>query len=127
MMFTRCNYKLEDPTTTNTLSDDFKLTHYLVPIVDPTITKAANLMSFTQNSDGKTGYMTEYPIIKFIYAHGTTFKIPADQSRQGGRLTIKLPSTLKFSSDPVKNDLITYSADQVAFYKTVYDTSKNYI
>ncbi|MCQ2818677.1 MAG: hypothetical protein MJ252_15530, partial [archaeon] len=130
MMFTQCNYELIDPTASkvNNPSSDIKFIHYLVPVVDESIKRAGNLMDFTENSDKKTGYLTEYPIVKFIYAHGTTISIPADQSRQGGRLSIKLPTDIKFNtSDPITNDYVTYSADQVAFYKTTYDSDKNII
>ena len=123
-MFKYCDKIQYDPTKAEDLAKlgpDVKLIHYLVPILDEEIQKPSDIMGFEQIDD-YNGYLKEYNVVKFSYAHGTSFKMKASDSRQGGKLVIKLPSNVawKDSSDPVENGYITYSADQVAFYRTEY-------
>ena len=100
------------------------LIHYLVPVKDPEVKRADDIMDFVANADG-SGYLDGYPEIKFIYGHMFYYDIPGSISRQGGRAEIILPEGVSFPTednyDPVKNYSINYEADQVGFYKTTYD------
>lgn len=124
LMFRTCNRTQYDPTKPEQLAKlgpDISLIHYLVPVTDVEVTTAEHLMGFKLDTGSTTtGYLEEYDVVKFIYAHGTKFKVKADDSRQGGRLEFTLPSTVswKNNDDPIEKGYITYSADQVAFYKT---------
>ncbi|MCQ2816191.1 MAG: hypothetical protein MJ252_02885 [archaeon] len=124
-LFSLCDHIQIDPYSENFVnpSEDLKFIHYLVPVKEEDIKRAGSLMDFTENSDGKTGYLTEYPMVKFIYGHGAKFEIAPELSRQGGKLTYTLPEGINFTKEVIENDLITYSADQIAFYKTTFDSS----
>jgi hypothetical protein len=92
-----------------------KKVHYLVPVVDGDLKQADNIQNFTNNGDG-TGYMTGYPEIQFIFGHALFVSVSPNNTRQGGKFKIYLPSGVNFknqSADPVANGWVTYSADQV--------------
>lgn len=96
-----------------------KLTHYLVRNTDY-LTKAGSYDGFTENDDG-TGFLTEYPQVKMIYGHIVVCPIPGNYTRIGGKIAIKLNNDFK-EEDPVSKGYIQISADDVAFYKTTYDS-----
>jgi len=102
-------------------NNSIRLMHYLVPIVNDEIQKASDILNF----DEDTGLFNNYPEVKFIYAHWVKFLIPGNISRTGGKIVFTLPDPVKFTNEnlanPVDNDWISFSADQVAFYKTTYD------
>ncbi|MGL4948152.1 MAG: hypothetical protein ACRC42_02080, partial [Mycoplasma sp.] len=128
MLFKICDHIHLDPLKQNIteVSEDIKLIHYLVPIIDQEIKHPTSLVGFVQDGDDNHyGHNVEYDILKFIYAHRLDLKVKPEYSRHGGRLIISLPNDVNFvdSLDPIVNDLVTYSADQVAFYKTTYDSS----
>ncbi len=104
--------------------------HYLVPVADADIKTASDIMNFTVNSDG-TGYLDDYPELKFIFGHYFNLVVTGAITRQGGKMVITLPEGIGFNDqdtvDPVDNGDITYSADQVGFYKTVYDKTTRVI
>jgi len=104
--------------------------HYLVPNTDPEVTQADHIMNFTNNGDG-TGNMDDYPDLKFIYAHSVNQLVDGSISRQGGKLEIYLDSAVGFINedtvDPISKGYVTYSADQVGFYKTTYDKENHMI
>ena len=130
-------YDPTDPTVMAELEritkGDLKLTHYLVPIIDPEITRPDSMVGFiadTYNANDvpKEGYLDEYPEVRFIYGHSISIVVPPEISRQGGKLLITLPNEAYFNSnDPVKDELITMSADQIALNETVYDSSSKTI
>ena len=111
------------------LSDDtIRLTHYLCKITQTNLNRAGNIKYFKENDDKITGYYEKYPSLKFIYAHKIELPLDPKITRQGGRVTIKLDSyTFKDNKDPIENEYITTSADNVAFYKTEYDSASNSI
>ncbi len=98
--------------------------HYLVPVTDPEIQQADDIMYFINNGDG-TGYLKDYPELKFIYAHYVNMLVDGSITRQGGKIEILFDSSVGFKNedteDPIAKGWMTYSADQVAFYKTTYD------
>eukprot|EP01022_Parablepharisma_sp_SALTPOND_P014384 TRINITY_DN1949_c0_g1_i5.p1 TRINITY_DN1949_c0_g1~~TRINITY_DN1949_c0_g1_i5.p1 ORF type:complete len:1905 (-),score=154.15 TRINITY_DN1949_c0_g1_i5:5307-11021(-) len=101
-----------------------KPVHYLVPVSDPEVQRADDILDFVVNEDG-TGHLEEYPELKFVYAHYFNITVPGNISRQGGRFEITFPEGVTFKNmeadDPIKSGYVTYSADQVAFYNTTYD------
>jgi len=98
-------------------------THYIVQIKDPEVERPSDILGFNET----TGEHLIYPELKMIYGHTLILLIPGNITRQGGKIETKLPSTCKFIGDPIKDDLLTYSADQIAFYKTTYDEASNTI
>ena len=127
--------KQYDPTTEEGLkalqemtNDIIKLTHFMVPNKDPRITRAGNIYGFKENSDNLTGYLEEYPSLKFIYGHSIELILAPEITRLGGIAEIKLPDDVRFiDEDPVEADRITTSADNVAFYKSEYDKNEGII
>ena len=104
-------------------TDTIRLTHFMIPFVDKhLVEKAGSIYGFVENPDG-SGYFKDYPSIKFVYGHAIPLLLVSSETRLGGRADIKLPSGVDFKDgeDPVKNERVTTSADNVAFYKTTYD------
>ena len=110
--------KLQGMTT-----DKINLTHFMCPNKDLSINRAGNIYGFEEDSDGKSGYFKEYPSIKFIFGHSIDLTLYPEKTRLGGIAEIILPEGVDFpkDEDPVKEDRITTSADNVAFYKNEYD------
>ena len=120
--------KESDMNTIKSFSNgDITLSHFLIIESGDRIKRAGSVMNFTENSDGLTGYLTEYPSVKFIYAHTVSVTIEAAMTRLGGKFEISLGSYEFNTNDPVGNELITTSADGVSFYKTEYDSSSNIV
>ena len=98
-------------------------THYLVQVKDSSVTRAGQIYGFIENEDQVTGYLEEYPSVKFVKAYSLKMKVKPEMTRQGGKIEIQLPKGVS-----VKDKLdITFSPDQIAFYQTDYDSSKNII
>ena len=119
LLFKVCNRTQYNPfnaTDLAKLGPDVKLTHYLVPNLDESIKSAGSIRGFKREDGKKDGYLEMYPMVKFIYAHEGNFKINPEDSRQGGKIEFTLPHSFINGVDPIKDDLITFSADQVAFY-----------
>ena len=109
-------------------SDTLKLTHFMFPNKDTKITRAGNIYGFHEDIDGKSGYLIEYPSVKFIYAHSIDLILDPEITHLGGCVEIILPTTHNFKdSKPVENDRIIISADNVAFFKTEYFQNNNSI
>ena len=109
-------------------SDTLKLTHFMFPNKDPKITRAGNIYGFHEDTDGKNGYLIEYPSVKFIYAHSIDLILSPEITHLGGCVEIILPSSHRFKdSNPVEKDRIILSADNVAFFKTEYFQNNNTI
>ena len=123
------NMKQYDPTKPEDLkalqertNDTLKLTHLMVPNKDSYVRRAGNLYGFKENADEKSGYLEQYPSVKFVYGHSVPLTLDPAITRLGGYVEIILPSGVKFKEDdPVEADRITISADNVAFYLTEYD------
>ena len=118
--------QLQEKTT-----DTIRLSHFLMPFTNPDITKAGSLYGFKQYSDAAdsdgSGYLIEYPSVKFIYGHSINLTLNPNNTRLGGKAEIYLGSA-KFRDDDdkvIENERITVSADNVAFYKTEYDSGAN--
>ena len=102
-------------------NDTVKLTHLMVPNKDTFIRRAGNIYGFKENSD-KSGYLEQYPSVKFVFGHSIPLTLDPAITRLGGYVEIILPSGVKFNDeDPVEADRITTSADNVAFFLTEYD------
>ena len=113
-----------------TLSDNtIKLTHYLVPVVETDLKKATSIYEFeSEGGDPVKGHNTVYNSLKFIDGYTIKLRLLPEQTRAGGRVTITLPSTYSFKdNNPINNENIIISADNVAFYKTEYDQENNKI
>ena len=124
-----CGLQQVSPALAQTYSGgSIKPVHYLVPVIDPEIQRADNILNWTANPDG-TGYLTGYPSLQFVYGHSMAISVADNITRQGGKFEIILPSGVAFqnSVDPIAKGFITYSADQVAFYKTSYSSATNTI
>jgi len=105
-----------------------KAVHYLVPMTDDEVSRADDIQDFIVEPDGQ-GYMEDYPELRFIYAHSFNVMSPGEMSRQGGKFIVTLPEGVGFvnNDDPIAKGYITYSADQVSFYKTEYDPATRQI
>ena len=104
-------------------NDTIKLTHLMVPNKDPFVKRAGNIYGFKENSaTDKSGYLEQYPSVKFVFGHSIPLTLDPAITRLGGYVEIILPSEVNFKDeDPAEADRITTSADNVAFYKTEYD------
>ena len=131
LLFKVCNrtqYDPSKPEDLEKLGPDVKYTHYLVPNLDTSITSAGSIRGFVkENTNSKEGHLAMYPMVKFIYAHEGNFKINPEDSRQGGKIEFQLPCGFIDGVDPIENDLITFSADQVAFYNITSAGNNKYI
>ena len=114
---------------------DMKLSHYLVLIKGERISRAGSIEGFKEDegteANYKTGYLEEYPSVKFIFAHTVSFLIKKSMTRLGGKIIVDLGNNkFKDSKLPSENDFITLSVDGIAVYKIEYDYtagSKNII
>ena len=114
--------RLKEKTT-----DIIRLSHYLMPFSNPDIEKAGSLYGFHENDDG-SGYLEEYPSVKFIYGHSINLVLNPNNTRLGGKAEIYL-GAIKFNDENeeevINNERVTTSADNVAFYKTEYNSEEN--
>ena len=124
----------EDMNRINDISNGtIKLTHYLVPVKDEDLKYADSVYNFQVDevpgdNDVRKGYNIEYPNLRFIDGHTIKIKLLPEQTRAGGRITLKIPNGYKFKgNDPINNENIMISADNVAFFKTLYEPNSNYI
>ena len=105
-------------------TDKVKLSHFMSPNKNPLIKNAGNIYGFVKEGTHGHGYLKQYPSVKFVYAHSIELILAPEITRLGGYAEIKLPPGVRFEEDdPVSNDRITTSADNVAFYK--YEYNKN--
>ena len=102
----------------------------MIPFSGKNIDRAGSILGFIEDKDSngnklKSGYLEQYPSIKFIYAHSIDVILKPEITRLGGKIELKIPSTIKFkeNEDPIIKERITISADNVAFYKTEYSSS----
>ena len=106
------------------------LSHYMIPFTDNIgITRAGSILGFKeyQNGDG-SGYLEQYPSVKFVYGHAIEVILDPAITRLGGSAELILPTGVGFlDEDPIKKERITVSADNVAFHKTEYDKVNNSI
>ncbi|KAL9649755.1 hypothetical protein ABK040_009570 [Willaertia magna] len=104
-----------------------KRVRYLIPITNNEIYKPSHVLHF----DEITGeYSKGYPEIRFVYAYTSSFLLEQEFTTKGGYLLFKLPNGSYFdipSYNPNDDNLITYSADHISFYKTEYDRDLNYV
>ena len=111
----------------NLTNSTIKLSHFMIPFTDKIeITHAGSIYGFKENDGGKgDGYLEQYPSIKFIYGHSIELILDPAKTRLGGKVEFILENNIKFNDeDPVANEKITVSADNVAFYKTEYKDNK---
>ena len=120
--------KQYDPTKSEDLealkqmtNNTIKLTHFMCPNKDPKIKRAGNIYGFIEKEDHLTGYLEDYPSVQFVYGHAIEIILPPEITRLGGMAEIILPDGVRFIDDPIENDRITTSADNVAFYKNEYN------
>ena len=95
-------------------------THYLYPI---------NLDLYPSDLEGfdETGGLAEYSdIVKLVRPHTTNMLIPPETSRIGGKIVVELLN-FTFLGDPIQEEFVSFSADQISIYKTVYDAEDNTI
>ena len=122
------NMKQYDPTNEtelealqNRTNDTIKLSHLMVPNKDPLVRRAGNIYGFQENED-HSGFLIQYPSVKFVFGHSVELLLPPEMTRLGGYVEIELPPEVRFNEeDPVEKDRITTSADNVAFYLSEYD------
>ena len=120
---------LDENTNISEIFPGMKLSHYLVLIKGDRITRAGSIEGFIEdsgtNENFKTGYLEEYPSVKFIFAHTVAFLIKKSMTRLGGKLIINLCNSI-FKDDklPSENDFVTLSVDGIAIYKLEFDYDK---
>ena len=108
-------------------NNSVRLTHFMVPFTDKEkIQKAGSLLGFKESNKGDgSGYLEQYPSVKFVYGHSIEVILPPEITRLGGIVEISLGEVRFDDDDPVKEDRITTSADNVAFFKTLYNSTNN--
>ena len=76
------------------LFPDMKLSHYLVLIKGDRISRAGSIEGFKEDEgteeNYKTGYLEQYPSVKFIFAHTVSFLIKKSMTRLGGKIIVDL-------------------------------------
>ena len=125
------NIKQYDPTNPADLktlqemtndNDTIKLTHFMMPNKISLIHRAGNIYGFAEDDSDGNGHLIEYPSVKFVYAHSIELILAPEITRLGGYVDIILDEGVDFSiDDPVEEDKITTSADNVAFFKNEYN------
>ena len=115
----------------NKTNSTIYLSHFMIPFSDKIgISRAGSILGFKENEENGdgSGYLESYPSVKFVYAHSIDVLIDPANTRLGGAVEIILDENIKFKDlDPIKEERITISADNVAFYKTEYDKETNKI
>ena len=103
--------------------------HYLVPVIDPEVIQATDIMYFNSDNDNsKNGWLQDYPEVRFTYAHRFNFTLEPNNTRQGGMIEIDLKGVgFKSGVDPIADNLITYSVDHIGFNETRYDKDSSII
>ena len=125
------NIKQYDPTNPADLktlqemtndNDTIKLSHFMMPNKISLIHRAGNIYGFAEDDSDGNGHLIEYPSVKFVYAHSIELILAPEITRLGGYVDIILDEGVDFSiDDPVEEDKITTSADNVAFFKNEYN------
>ncbi|MBO5530612.1 MAG: hypothetical protein J5970_04365, partial [Bacilli bacterium] len=104
------------------------LSHFMVPFTDNNgITKANSILGFKEyeGKDDGSGYLEQYDSVKFVKGHSIEIILDPSITRLGGKVEITLAEGVNFNiEDPIKEESITTSADNVAFIKTEYDKEK---
>ena len=123
-LFEYCDQTVIDPTNKDAITkyfgntDNIRPVHYIVPNVEKSITRPLQIYKFIEKTQNY-GYHSDYPSIQFLYLHTCDLTIINKTCLYGGRIVIELGTyTIKSEED------VTISPDQIAVYKTVYD-SKN--
>ena len=126
-LFEYCDLTVIDPTNKDEIvkffgsTDNIRPVHYIVPNVEKSITKPSQIYKFTETNQNK-GYHNDYPSIQFLYLHTCDLTIINKTCLYGGRIIIELGTyTIKSNED------VTISPDQIAVYKTVYDSTNKKI
>ena len=102
-----------------------KLTHYIIPVNDENLISANSIYNFEmEEGSDRNGHNKEYPDLKFIDGYIIKLRLLPENSKTGGRITISLPENVQFKDNPIINEYITISADNVAFYNTEYNDNK---
>ena len=106
----------------NLTNSNIYLSHFMVPFTDKiNIDRAGSIYGFNEAEDG-SGYLKEYPSVKFVFGHSIDLVLEPSKTRLGGAAELILGSQIDFNDiDPIKEERITISADNVAFYKTEYN------
>ena len=111
-------------------TDTIRLSHFMIPFVDKGVEKADSILGFklyTNATDG-SGYLEQYPSVKFVYGHSIYLELKPEDTRLGGKVEIILEdASFRSDDNPVENERITTSADNVAFYKTEFIREQNKI
>eukprot|EP01105_Mastigella_eilhardi_P019189 TRINITY_DN44_c0_g2_i1.p1 TRINITY_DN44_c0_g2~~TRINITY_DN44_c0_g2_i1.p1 ORF type:complete len:2522 (-),score=650.58 TRINITY_DN44_c0_g2_i1:100-7614(-) len=116
-----CNRKKLDPANVKSISGGTAtLTHYVVPITDPSIQSAGDLYGFSGNT------YTTYPEVTFETLYQCTVDVDPADSRKGGEMVFTF-STDAWTSDPSANEYITVASDQIAVIKTWYTNRQLHI
>ena len=115
----------------NLTNNSVTISHYMIAFEEKDeIKKADSIMGFVldPNKDDGSGYMEQYPTVKFVYAHTIDIVIDPENTRLGGMVELILPDNVNFNDkDPIKEERITTVADNVAFYENKYENHKIYL
>ena len=105
-----------------------RLSHFMVPFTDKNnINKAGSILGFEETNEDGSGHLKQYPSVKFVYGHSIDLVLNPAVTRLGGSAQIILGEANFGNEDPIINERITISADNVAFYKTEYYKDNNTI
>ena len=105
--------QLQEKTT-----DKIRLSHFMIPFLDKGIEKADSIYGFKLDTDANdgSGYLEEYPSVKFIYGHSIYLELKPEDTRLGGKVEILLGDThFKTDDNVIGNERITTSDDNVVF------------
>eukprot|EP00727_Mastigamoeba_balamuthi_P014546 m51a1_g9716 hypothetical protein (2423) ;mRNA; r:1421685-1430074 len=120
-MLLDCKRPRIDPARVEALSGgQAQLIHYLVPITEPEIKQAGDLLGF-----GADNRYTAYPEVEFVSAYQALFDVLPANTRKGGEMVFTFTTQQPYAnaSAAIAQGLVTFSADQVAIYKTWADAS----
>ena len=88
-------------------NESIRLSHFMIPFIDKNhISRAGSILGFKEdniNGDG-SGYLEQYPSIKFVYGHSIELILNPANNRLGGAAEIILNDATFNDEDPIGNE-----------------------
>ena len=112
--------KLED-----TFKGNINFTHYIIPVNDKNLKSANSIYNFEMEEGSNIrGYNKVYPDLKFIDGYLIKLRWLPKNPKTGGKIIIELPENVQFKDDPIDNEYITISADNIVFFNTTFNDNQ---
>ena len=112
--------KLED-----TFKGNINFTHYIIPVNDKNLKSANSIYNFEMEEGSNIrGYNKVYPDLKFIDGYLIKLRWLPKNPKTGGKIIIELPENIQFKDDPIDNEYITISADNIVFFNTTFNDNQ---